>query len=163
MLFTRLRDVFFGKKRMKTSQKGQDLIKGFESLRLVGYLPTPNDVPTIGWGSTAIFNRKVKLNETITIEQAQEQLEKDLTIFEDTIIAKVKVQLNQNQFDALVSFVYNIGGTNFSSSTLLKLLNQKKYEDAALQFLRWNKQAGKVLNGLTKRRQAEKDLFLSKD
>jgi lysozyme len=163
MWLTRLRDMFFGKNKMRTSQKGQDLIKNFESLRLEGYLPTPNDVLTIGYGSTEIFGRKVKLNESISIEQAQEQFEKDLSIFEDVIHNTVKVQINQNQFDALVSFVYNIGGTNFSKSTLLRLLNENKYEEAADQFLRWNKQAGKVLNGLTRRRQAEKDLFLNKD
>lgn len=148
---------------MKISKKGQDLIKEFESLRLEGYLPTPDDVPTIGWGSTSIFGRKVKLNESITVEQAQEQFDKDLEIFEDAINDLVKVTVNQNQFDALVSFVYNIGATNFSKSTLLKLLNQSKYQEASEQFLRWNKQAGKVLKGLTRRRQAEKDLFLSEE
>jgi len=169
MSFISLLDIFSKKKRekqqMKTGERGQKLIKEFESLRLIGYLPTPDDVPTIGWGSTKIFGRKVVLGESVTIEQAQEQFEKDLSIFEDVINQKVKSPLTQNQFDALVSFVYNIGGTNFSNSTLLKLLNSTKhpYVEAAEQFLRWNKQAGKVLKGLTRRRQAEKDLFLSKD
>lgn len=156
-------DVNDGSSIKKTSKAGQDIIKQFEGLRLVGYMPTPNDVPTCGYGSTRIHGRKVILGEHITIEEAQEQLELDLLQFEDVINNSVKTPLTQNQFDALVSFTYNVGSGNFKSSTLLKLLNAGNYKGAADQFVRWNKQAGKELPGLTKRRLMEKDLFLKKD
>jgi len=144
-------------------KKGEDLIKGFEQLRLVGYLPTPNDVPTIGWGATRIFGRKVVLGETITEEQAQEQFLIDTKWAVDAVNSLVKVEINQNQFDALVSITFNIGKGAFSASTLLKLLNQGNFEGAANQFGVWIKQNKKVLNGLVKRRKVEKDLFLTEE
>ena len=79
--------------------------------------------------------------------------------FGSNINKVVKVSLNQNQFDSLVSFSYNIGNGNFNSSTLLRWLNQGNYKEASMQLLRWNKSKGIVLNGLTKRRKAEKALF----
>ena len=142
--------------------KGDALIKDFESLKLTGYLPTPNDVPTIGWGSTNIFGRKPIIGETITIEQAQVQFDLEIAEKANAVNDAVKVPLTQNQFDALVSFAYNVGIGALRSSTLLKLLNQSKYAEAADQFLRWDKQAGKVLKGLTRRRIAERELFLEK-
>ena len=77
------------------------------------------------------------------------------------IYGLVKVDLTQNEFDALVSLIYNIGAGNFQKSTLLKVLNQEKYDAAANQFLRWNKAGGNVLAGLTKRREHERELFLT--
>lgn len=74
----------------------------------------------------------------------------------------VEVPLNQNQFDALASFTYNLGETNLSSSTLLKKLNAKDYTGASNEFLKWNRAGGKVLNGLVRRREAERNLFLKK-
>ena len=145
---------------MKTSEAGQDIIKQFEALRLVGYLPTPVDQPTIGWGSTEIFGRAPKIGEKITVEQAQEQFDSDLVVFEGAVNSLVKVELKQCQFDALVSFAYNCGVGALKSSTLLKLLNVKDYKGAADQLLRWDKQAGKPLAGLTRRRKAERELFL---
>lgn len=144
-------------------KKGEDLIKSFEKLRLVGYLPTPNDVPTVGWGATRIFGRKVVLGETITEEQAQEQFEKDVEWAVNAVNNLVKVEINQNQFDALVSLTFNIGKGAFSASTLLKLLNQGNFGGAANQFGVWIKQNKKVLNGLVRRRKAEKDLFLTEE
>ena len=85
----------------------------------------------------------------------------DLAWVEVAVHKYVKVPLNQNQYDALCSFVYNLGATNFKNSTLLKKLNKKDYNGAANELPRWNKQKGKVLRGLTIRRQLEKDLFLS--
>jgi len=144
---------------MKTSIKGQEIIKEFEELRLEAYLPTPNDVLTIGWGTTRIDGRPVQEGEKIKRERAQDLFNKDLIYFENSVTKLVKVYLTQDQFDALVSFVYNIGVGAFSKSTLLKKLNNKDYNGAQKEFKRWNKQAGKVLRGLVKRRELEAKLF----
>jgi lysozyme len=161
----------FRRGKMKISSKGLDLIKDFEGLRLKGYLPTPKDVPTIGYGSTEIFGRTPILGESISFEQAEAQLQKDLCKFENAINKAVKVPLTQNQFDSLVCFVYNIGigcgvspghkPSGFLGSKMLEKLNANDYTAASEQFIRWNKQAGAELPGLTKRRLAEKALFLS--
>ena len=105
---------------------------------------------------------KVKKGDKCTLEQAKEYFAHDLKRFESSVNNLVKVPLTQNQFDALVSLTYNIGSGNFASSTLLKKLNAKDYQGAADQFPRWNKAKGKVLNGLTRRRAAERALFLKK-
>ena len=133
------------------------LIKKHEGLRLEAYLPTPNDVWTIGYGHT----HTAKQGQKITEAQAEALLRKDITWAEEAVNKSVVVPLTQNQFDALVSFVFNVGAGAFGSSTLLRLLNSKDYEGAANQFLRWNKQKGVVLKGLTKRREEERKLFLS--
>jgi lysozyme len=134
-----------------------EIIKESEGLRLKAYLPTPNDVYTIGYGHTKTAEKEM----VITLAGAEALLLHDLKWVEDAIHKYVKVPLNQNQYDALCSFVYNLGATNFKNSTLLKKLNKKDYNGAAHELLRWDKQKGKVLRGLTKRRQLEKDLFLS--
>lgn len=144
---------------MKIAEPGLAIIKASEALRLKAYLPTKDDVPTIGYGHT----RGVKLGDTCTLEQAEAWLREDCEDAENDVLATVKVPLTQNQFDALVSLVFNIGGKAFRASTLLKRLNAKLYQQAADQFPRWNKQAGKVLNGLTKRRARERSLFLKAD
>lgn len=143
---------------MRTGEKGLDLIKSFEGLRLETYLCSAG-VPTIGYGTTRINNKPIELGMKITKEEAESFLKSDLSKFESAIIKSVKVKLNQNQFDALVCFVYNIGIGNFNASTLLKLLNQGKIKESSEQFIRWNKVKGKVVNGLTRRREAEKKLF----
>lgn len=146
---------------MIVSKNGLDLIKEFESFKSKPYL-CPSQKATIGFGSTYYPDgKKVTLQDKeITEEKAFEILEyianKD---FGSNINKVVKVPLNQNQFDALVSFAYNIGNGNFNSSTLLRWLNQGKYKEASIQLLRWDKSKGIVLNGLTKRRKAEKALF----
>ena len=134
-----------------------DIIKKHEGLRLEAYLPTPNDVWTIGYGHTHTTKQGMK----ITAGQAESLLRKDIAWVEKAVNTLVVVPLTQNQFDALASFVFNVGEGAFSSSTLLRLLNSGDYEGAANQFLRWNKQKGRVLNGLTKRREEERKLFLS--
>lgn len=142
---------------MKTSQRGIDLIKSFEGLRLTAY-PDPGtggDPWTIGYGHT----KGVKPGMKITENRAEELLRDDLAEFEAALNGLVKVRLCQHQFDALVSLVFNIGPGAFSDSTLLRLLNAGLYDDAALQFVRWNKGGGKVLSGLTRRRMAERKLF----
>jgi lysozyme len=142
---------------MKTSQKGTDLIKNFEGLQLKSYKDSVG-VLTIGYGSTG---QHVSPDMIITKEQAEQLLKKDLERFEKGVSDLVKVELNQSQFDALVSFSFNLGLGNLKSSTLLKKLNASDYKGAADEILRWNRAGGKVLNGLTRRRIAERDLFLS--
>lgn len=145
---------------MRTSTKGFDLIKSAEGLRLNAYPdPATGGEPwTIGYGTT----RGVKQGMRITVEQADQYIEGDVARFEPELARLVKVPLTQNQWDALMSFVYNLGSSNLASSTLLKLLNAGDYTRAADQFPRWNKAAGKEMPGLTKRRAAEQALFLSK-
>ncbi len=142
---------------MHTSQKGLDLIKSFEGLRLSAY-KCPADVWTIGYGTTA----GVKPGQTITKERAEDLLRADVKRFEDQVLRLVKVPLTQGQFDALVSFTYNLGAANLGNSTLLRLLNAGDYKAAAAQFDRWTKAGGKELPGLVKRRAAERALFEGK-
>lgn len=139
---------------MKT--KNVDVIKKHEGLRLEAYLPTPNDVWTIGYGHTHTTTKGMRITEA----QAEKLLYRDLAWAEDAVNDFVSVPLTQDQFDALVSFVFNVGAGAFVKSTLLRLLNSGDYKGAAQQFLRWNRQKGKVLNGLTRRRQEEMELFL---
>ena len=148
---------------MKISENGLDLIKKFEGLSLKPYLCSAG-IPTIGWGNTFYENmKKVTLqDETITEERADSLFNFLVTTnFVNVVNRLVIVDINQNQFDALVSFVYNLGSGNFEKSTLLKKVNQEDFIGASLEFEKWNRARGKVLSGLTKRRLAEKELFLS--
>ena len=140
---------------MKTSKKGIELIKKYEGLKLKAY-KCPAGVWTIGYGHT----KNVKQGDTITEKQAEILLIYDLNDFENCIKKNVRIPLSQNQFDALVSFCFNVGCGNFLKSTLLKKLNEGKIAEAAKEFLKWNKADGKELAGLTKRRQEEMELFL---
>ena len=137
-----------------------EALREHEGLRLVAYLDSVG-VWTIGYGDTG---PDVVKGLVITKAQAEERLRKRLREFEGYVNRAVKVKLTQNQFDALVSLVYNIGPTNFISSTLLRKLNASDYAGAADQFLVWNKGRvdGKlvVINGLTNRRHEERELFL---
>jgi lysozyme len=140
---------------MRASEKGLALIRQFEGLRLSAY-KCPAGVATIGYGTT----KGVKMGMEITRDEAERLLCEDVQRFADHVAALVKVPLNQSQIDALIAFVYNIGPSAFGKSTMLKLINQGLVEDAANQFLRWNKVNGEPLAGLTRRRKAERDLFL---
>ncbi|SPO69493.1 lysozyme [Pseudomonas sp. JV241A] len=140
---------------MRTSQRGLSLIKSFEGLRLQSYQDAVG-VWTIGYGTT----RGIKPGMSITKEQAERMLANDVQRFEAEMERLVKVPLNVNQHDALISFTYNLGSANLESSTLLRLLNRGDYAGAAEQFPRWNKAGGKVLTGLVRRREAEQALFL---
>ncbi len=143
---------------MKLSNTGLSLIKSFEGVRLTAYKAVPTEEHwTIGYGH---YGPDVKQNMRITQDQADEYFRKDVARFEKAVNDNVKVPLNQNQFDALVSFTYNCGAGALQRSTLLELLNQGKYKEAADQFDLWNKSSGKVLAGLVKRRAKEKELFL---
>lgn len=133
-----------------------DHIKHWEQLRLEAYLPTPNDVWTIGWGHTGTAQKGMKITE----EEAERLLRADLEWVEVSINKNVEVPLTQLQYDALASFIFNVGAYAFSRSTLLELLNASDYVGAADQLLRWNKQKGKVLKGLTRRREDEREMFL---
>lgn len=145
---------------MKTSNSGINLIKGFEGKRLKAY-DDGVGVWTIGFGTIKYPNGvRVKKGDTCTESQAEQYLRNDLVVFENALNRLVKVSLNQNQFDALVSLTYNIGTGAFKDSTLLKKLNAKDYKGAAEQFPRWNRGGGRVLNGLVKRRKIEMELFL---
>ena len=141
---------------MKMSKRGIELIKKYEGCRLKAY-KCPAGVWTIGYGHT----RNVRPDDIINEEEANVLLGIDIKAHEDNIKRLVKVAINQNQFDALVSFEYNIGYGNFANSTLLRLLNTGNYEGASKQFSRWVYVGDKVLEGLVKRRNAEMELFLS--
>tara|TARA_R100001440_G_scaffold10455_2_gene19054 strand:- start:6699 stop:7157 length:459 start_codon:yes stop_codon:yes gene_type:complete len=145
---------------MKISQEGLSLIKKFEGCELEAYRCAAN-VLTIGYGST----KGVKEGDTITQEEADELLLNEMEEYEGYINDLVEVNLKQNEFDALVSWVFNLGPANLKSSTLLKVLNSthKDWNDIPTQIKRWNKAGGKVLQGLVRRREAEALLFDGKE
>ena len=140
-----------------------DIIKEVEKLRLKAYLPTKNDVWTIGYGHTD----GVVEGQEISEAKALEFLKEDLDEVEKGILRYVRVPLTQNQYDALCSLIFNIGLGNFAKSTVLKLLNKKDYLGAANAFLMWTKQKNRrtgvfeVLDGLVIRRKKERNLFLN--
>lgn len=146
---------------MKISDVGIKLITEFEGLETKPYLDAVK-VPTIGYGNTYYEDgTKVTLSDPeITPKRAMELFKLVVVEYEEIVNKLVTVKLNQNQFDALVSFAYNLGGTNLSKSTLLKLLNKGEYNLAAKEFPKWSKAGGKVLAGLVRRRLAEQELFL---
>ena len=147
---------------MKASNNAIELIKRFEGFSATPYL-CPAGVPTIGYGSTMQPNDKpvTMKHPPIDAEEAAEWLEQDVGIIAAGLHMRTKsLNLNQNQFDALVSWVYNLGLGNFDKSTLYKMLRAKNYSAAAQEILKWNKAGGKVLDGLTRRRKAEYDLFV---
>lgn len=142
---------------MTPSTKCADFIKSFEACRLKAYMPTPNDVPTIGFGSTG---PDIRLGMTWTQAQADERFAADLATFGAKVSGDLgSAPTTQDQFDAMTSLAYNIGEGNFERSTLLKRHLAHDYDGAAAQFAVWNKQAGKVLNGLVRRRTAEARMY----
>jgi len=143
---------------MQASQTGKDLIKKYEGLRLKAYV-CPGGRWTIGYGQTG-----PDVYEGLEIDEqtANNLLWKALPGYEDAINELVKVPLNQNQFDSLVSFTYNIGIEAFKKSTLLKMINSGDMVGASYQFLIWIYSGHKILRGLVERRKAEKDLFTKK-
>ena len=143
---------------MNTSAEGIALIKKFEGCELKAYQCSAG-VWTIGYGHT----KDVEEGDTISKDQAEEMLVEELHEYENYVNEYVNVALSQNQFDALVSWVYNLGPANLSASTMLKVLNSGEYEDVPAQMKRWNKAGGKVLEGLIRRREAEACLFVGKE
>lgn len=134
------------------------LIKQFEGYRNISY-KCPAGVWTIGYGSTRVNGQAVTQGMTCTAEQADEYLQSDLQPFARAIKAAVTVPITEDQFAALLSFVYNVGPAAFESSTLLKKLNNKEFAAAYNEFFKWTRAAGKVLTGLVTRRAAEAKLF----
>ena len=149
----------FQQSSMMVSVAGIDQICEFEGLRLNAY-DDGVGVWTIGFGTTIYPNGiKVKKGDTCTEAQAKAYMAHDLKKFESAVNSAVTVPINQNQFDALVSLVYNIGTSGFKNSTLVKKLNAGDIRGAAAQFDVWNKGGGKVMQGLANRRAVERKLF----
>jgi len=134
-----------------------DLIQEFEGCKLTAYL-CPAGVWTIGWGATG---DGISKGVTWTQKQADDRHKKDVAKFKDGVKKLVIVPVTTHQVDALTSFAYNLGLGALKGSTLLKLLNSGDYYGAAGQFVRWNKAGGVEMNGLTRRRIAERNLFMS--
>lgn len=139
---------------MNISDAGLDLIRSHEGLRLVAY-PDVAGIPTIGYGHT----RGVELGQRCTEEEANAWLREDVKSAESCVNNSVTVPLTQGEFDACVSFVYNIGCGNFRRSTMLRLINDSNYDGAALEFAKWNHAGGVEVAGLTARREAERRRF----
>ena len=147
-----------GESEMQISKEGLALIKKFEGCELEAYR-CPAGVWTIGFGTI----KDVKEGDRITKDEANHLLEEEMIEYESYINDMVDVPLEQNQFDALCSWVFNLGSKNLSESTLLRVLNDGKYEEVPQQIKRWNKANGEVLNGLIRRREAEALLFEGKE
>lgn len=146
---------------MKTSQRGIDLIKRFEGLRLKAYKPVKTEIYyTIGYGH---YGADVSVNMVITESEAETLLRKDLQKFEQGVLSAIaNTQLTQNQFDALVSFSYNVGLGSLRNSTLLRYVKANANDERIKgEFLKWKYAGGQVLAGLVKRRQAEAGLYFS--
>lgn len=146
---------------MNTGDRGLDLIRAFEGFRADPYLDAVG-VPTIGYGSTYYPDgQRVRLTDPpISEPEARRLMQATLAEFEDGIADALQVEVTQSQFDALVCWAFNIGVSAAQNSTLMKKLNSGDYFGAADQFLRWNKAGGVVLRGLSRRRAAERALFL---
>ena len=148
---------------MQTAQPGLDLIREFEGFHSEPYLD-PIGIPTIGYGSTRdIDGSKITMQRSpVTESEGEELLAAHLgRETEPAIQALITAPLTQNQFDALSSFVYNLGSGNLKISTLRRYLNRLHYQDAADEFPKWRRAGGIILAGLVRRRAAERDLFLS--
>jgi|TARA_R110000787_G_scaffold237170_1_gene343619 lysozyme len=143
---------------MEISSEGISLIKKFEGCELEAYKCAAG-VWTIGYGHT----KDVTEGMEITQAEAETMLKDELLDYCNYVDMYVQVPLEQNQFDALVSWTYNLGPTNLKSSTMLKVLNTGKYEDVPEQIKRWNKANGKMLDGLIRRREAESLMFQNKE
>lgn len=148
----------------KTSNKGIDLIKSFEGFSSKPYL-CPAKIPTIGYGATFYPDgKKVTMKDSpITEEKGIELLKSMLVKFEQYVDSYCIDTVNQNQFDALVSFCYNLGPANLKSSTLLKKVNTNPNDPTIeAEFMKWVKAGGKTLKGLVRRREAEVELYFNK-
>ncbi|RNM07715.1 lysozyme [Dickeya undicola] len=146
---------------MQISNNGITLISKFEGRRLTAYQDSVG-VWTIGYGWTqAVDGKPVRRGMQIDLPTAERLLRCGVVQYEQAVNQLVKVKLTQGQFDALVSFTYNLGIRSLSTSTLLKKLNAGDIAGAADEFQKWNRAGGKILAGLVARRAAERELFLS--
>jgi lysozyme len=141
---------------MLVSPDGLKLIEKFEGLRLHAYQDI-GGVWTIGYGHT----KDVQAGDVISIERADALLQDDVFKTSQAVASMLRAQVTQNQFDALVSFAYNVGSNALHQSTLLRFVNARKWAQAADQFLVWNHVKGVESAGLTRRRQAERALFMT--
>lgn len=140
---------------MRLGPRGEALIKSFEKLALVAYKRFPSEPWTCGWGHTRGVTQHTTCDET----QAQRWFIEDTDEAVETVNLHIYYPLSQNEFDALVSFTFNVGCFNASHSTLFGLVNVGHFELASKEFAKWNHVDGRVVEGLTKRREAERDLF----
>ena len=157
---------------MKINQHGIAIVKTFEGLvdgdpdtpGLDPY-PDPIGIPTIGWGSIWDLSgaRVTMATPAISMDEAVFLLRRELRRTEHEVAALIRAPVNENQFSALVSLVYNIGSGNFKASTLRQKLNRGDYEGASLEFPKWRRAGGKILRGLVRRRLAEQQLFTASD
>lgn len=150
---------------MTISQAGLNQIKRHEGLRLNTYLDAVG-VPTIGYGNTFYEDgKKVRMGERITMQRAESLLRHIVdNVFSSGVQSLLKKEVNQAQFDAMVSFAYNVGVAALAKSTLLRKVNADPCDPTIeAEFLRWNKAGGKVLPGLTRRRQEEANIYFQKN
>lgn len=139
---------------MEASDNCLDLIRHFEGLRLDSYC-CPGGIWTIGYGHTG----GIMPGQSISREYAEQLLAEDVAKFAEQVELLLKRPVTQQQFDSLVSLAFNIGITALASSTLIRMLNEGRDDDAVLQFSRWMQAGGKILPGLVARRRAEADIF----
>lgn len=138
-----------------------NLIKKFEGFRSRMYKDSAG-LPTIGYGTLIDEPSELKyMTEPISVQEAEELLMIDLKRLIKPCLQKIKVELNQNQFDAIASFIYNLGSGNFLSSTLLKKINKSDFKGAAEEFPKWCRAGGREVQGLINRRNEERILFLT--
>lgn len=142
---------------MKTSENGLELIKNFEGLRTEAYICSAG-LKTIGYGHVLAANDN---RSQISIQEAENLFAFDIKLTEFAVLRNIKVELKQNQFDALVSFTFNVGPAALQRSTLRQKVNRSEHEEAKEEFLRWIYAGGKVIPGLVKRRRVEAEMFLS--
>lgn len=140
---------------MKTSAAGIDLIRHFEGFSPTAY-KCPAGVWTLGYG----FTDGVKDGDTITLEEAESRLTRELVIYEQAVNSLITWQMTQNQFDALVSFTFNVGEGNLKRSTLRKRVNSGEHDLVHGEFMKWVYAGGQRMEGLARRRAAEADMFV---
>lgn len=144
-----------------TTKAGIELVKYFESFSSKIYI-CPGGYPTVGFGHVVLANEGDKFAKGISKDEAEEILKKDLFKAERSVLRLINIPLTDGQFDALVSFVFNVGGGALQRSTLRMKLNRgEDKEEVAQEFLRWIYAGGRKLRGLIRRRMAEKEMFLS--
>lgn len=145
----------YSTKLLRASPEIKAFIKGFEALKLTAY-DDGAGVWTIGWGHTDRVQPGMKITRT----QADDYFKADLGVAEGVMRLSVNVPVTQWEYDALVSFIFNVGGGQFGKSTMRRLLNELRYEDAADEFPKWKYADGRVMKGLVTRRAAERKIFL---
>lgn len=148
--------------KYRVSKEGLEHIKEYEQFRSKAYRPVKGDRWTIGWGNTFYKDGSpVKEGDVITLDEANELLFNIVYRYELDLNKFIRTRIKQNQFDALLSFTYNVGTGNFQNSTLLRVVNTdpNNLPEIERQLLRWSKSGGKVYNGLIKRRKSEFELY----